>query len=160
MRVFRLGRGVRLHRNVLKMVFLAFIYGLVSINYIDFYPHHPVIGSWYHLWLAGQYFVPFVVIMLLFGLGEWEVVASLSLLVSLMNDLFYAPMGLLFGVWSGDLLDWYLWQLGFRGFDSRWWFQGGFFSFPVSSILMGVSIYVRVLLVIGLMWKWSREGER
>ncbi len=141
-------------RNIFEVFLYAFIYGLVSINYIDFFPKNMVIARWYHIWLIGQYFTPFIIIMLVFGIWEWEIVLALGLSVSLCNDLMYAPMGLLFGTWHGDLLEWYKWQLGFYGLSSKWIFEGGFLTFPVTSIVMGISIYIRFILVFLLVWKW------
>ena len=143
-----------LRRNIFEIFLYAFLYGLVSINYIDFAPHHPVIGNWYHLWLLGQYFVPFMIILFIYGIYEWEIVGALGLSVSLMNDLFYAPMGYIWGIWKGNMLSWYLWQLGFDWLNAKWIFQGGFFSVRVTSILMGLSIYIRILIVVLLVWKW------
>jgi len=139
-----------------KLLVYSALYGLFHINYIDLI----VPGSYipgYHLWLTMMYFAPFIPILFLYGFDNWELVVSLGLLASLMNDLFYYPVGLiLFGI-RVDLVEWYKWQLGFKGLDVKWCFNGGFFRIPVSSALMGLSIYARIAAVVFLCWKWWKE---
>jgi hypothetical protein len=139
-----------------KLSAYSALYGLLAINYIDLVtPGSSVPG--YHLWLAFQYFAPFVPILFVLGLDDWELAAAMGLWGSLYNDLFYAPVGrLLFGR-AVDLLEWYSFQLGLRGLEARWTFNGGFFTFPVTSLLMGLSIYARIALIAALLWKWWRE---
>jgi len=151
--MWSLDRTDRLHKNIAKLLIIAFIYGFISINYIDLIAPCRYV-EWYHIWLAVQYFIPFIVINLLYGIGEWEIVGSLGLIVSLMNDLFYYVFGkLILGI-NVDLIDWYLFQLGFKGWEYHWWFQGGIFTFPVYSWLMGLSIYLRIITIGLLMHKW------
>ena len=72
--------------------------------------------------------------------------------------MFYYPAGMLLFGRRYDLLEFYKFQLGLKGFVVRWFFNGGFFTFPVSSIVMGLSIYVRVVAAAFFCWKWWREG--
>ena len=141
---------------IIKMLIYAFIYGLFMINIIDL----TVKTFWgYHIFLILMYFFPFFIACLILGFDDWELLASLGLLSSLMNDLFYAPIGNIFFHINYDLREWYAWQLGFGGASVKWYFQGGFFTIPVSSILMGLSIYARIALVYVILRKWWTEPD-
>jgi len=142
---------------VVKLVCYSALYGLIPINWVDLFP--PRMPA-YHLWLITMYFMPFITVMLLLGFDDWELMISLGLLTSLMNDLFYYPIGNLFFNTNVDLLEWYRFQLGLRGFEHRWTFDGGFIRFQVTSILMGSSIYLRIIVIAALLWKWWREASR
>jgi len=139
-----------------KLIIYSMLYGLIMINWVDLFPQQlPA----YHLWLVIMYFAPFGIVVLLRGVEDWELLISLGLLASLMNDLFYYPVGnLLFG-FNIDLLEWYKWQLGLYLFDTKWTFKGGLIQFKVSSILMGVSIYLRSIFIVLLCWKWWRDED-
>lgn len=140
-----------------KLILYSVIYGLLMINYIDLVtPGSNIPG--YHLWLIIQYFAPFIPILCLFGFENWELVLSLGLLGSLMNDLFYAPIGILCFNKNYNLVDWYLWQLGFYMFDVKWQANIGFTLIPVSSLLMGVLIYARIITTAALCYKWWAES--
>lgn len=144
-------------REVLsKLIAYSTIYGLLMINYIDLVtPGSNIPG--YHLWLIIQYFAPFLSILCLLGFEDWELIVSLGLLGSLMNDLFYAPIGMILFGKEYDLIEWYLWQLGFHLFDVKWYANLLFIMIPVSSSLMGASIYARIITTILLCYKWWRE---
>lgn len=138
------------------LISISLFYGLIMVNYIDL----TVSGSsaWgYHLWLTAMYFMPFISIFAFEGLRNWELVASLGFLTSLMNDLFWLPMYRLIGggTWIPNisLAEWYRWQLGF-GDNLTWTFNGGFISFQVTSWMMGLAIYVRIIIVILLLYRW------
>ena len=134
-----------------KLLIYSSIYGLILINYIDLItPGAPA----YHLWLIFMYFAPFIPILFLLGFDDWELVLSLGLLASLMNDLFYYPIGRLLLGRQVDLLEWYKFQLGLEWCTPSWTFQGGIFTFQVTSILMGLSIYLRILIIVLLSWRW------
>ncbi|MEM0111350.1 MAG: hypothetical protein QXK90_01145 [Candidatus Parvarchaeota archaeon] len=141
-----------------KLLAYSAIYGLIHVNYIDLVsPGSNIPG--YHLWLAALYFAPFIPILFILGFDDWELLASMGLMASLMNDLFYCPVGALLLGRKADLLDWYLFQLGFRGLEARWSLNLGFTAIPVSSILMGVSIYMRLAITTMLLVKWWRENK-
>ncbi|MEM0457406.1 MAG: hypothetical protein QXI01_06795 [Nitrososphaerota archaeon] len=126
------------------------------MNYIDLVtPGSSIPG--YHLWLIALYFAPFVPILLILGFDDWELLVSMGLTASLMNDLFYYPIGMLLFGRTVDLLDWYMFQLGFKGFEVHWHANLGFTVIPVSSLLMGASIYVRLIIVVLLLVRWWRE---
>jgi hypothetical protein len=38
--------------------------------------------------------------------------------------------------------------------EMAWTFNGGFFAFPMTSLLMGLSIYARIIAVTLLTWRW------
>jgi hypothetical protein len=136
-----------------KLTVYSAAYGLLSINYIDLVtPGSSVPG--YHVWMTIQCFAPFIPMLFVLGFDGWKLAAALGVWSSLYNDLFYAPVGgLLFGR-TFDLLEWYSFQFGFKGLQASWTFNGGFFTFPVTSLLMGLSIYVRIVLIYVLLWKW------
>ena len=69
---------------IIKLFTYATLYGLIMINYIDLITP----GAYaYHLWLITMYFAPFIVILFIYGFDDWELVISMGLLASLMNDL-------------------------------------------------------------------------
>ena len=139
---------------IAKMLLYSFFYGLFVINVIDL----TVKSFWgYHLFLIMLYFFPFLIVCLIIGFDDWELLAGLGLLSSLMNDCFYAYVGNAFGWTKYDLVKWTLWQLGFYGLDVKWHFNGGFFTIPVSSLLMGLSIYARIIFSYLVLLKWWRE---
>ena len=140
---------------IVKLLLYSSLYGLFLINWIDLFGSPQMPG--YHLWLISMYFAPFIPVLLLLGFDDWELVVSLGLIASLMNDLFYYPVGMILFGRSVDLVDWYAFQFGFRGLEYRWWFNGGFFTFPVSSLVMGLSIYFRFAVTVLLVYKWWRE---
>jgi len=136
-----------------KLLIYSVLYGVFSINYIDLVvPGSNVPG--YHLWLLIAYFAPFIPLLLLFGFEDWELVGGLGLTASLMNDIFYYPTGMLLLRTSVNLSEWYLFQFGFKGFDVWWSFNAGFFTIPVTSLLMGLTIYLRIGIVVALIYKW------
>jgi hypothetical protein len=148
--------GVSKTELLAKLAVYSAVYGLLSINYIDLVtPGSNVHG--YHLWLVIQYFTPFIPILFVLGFDDWEVVLGMGLLGSLMNDLGYYPAAIILFARKVNLHEWYFFQLGFKGLEVRWTFNAGFFTFPVTSIAMGLSIYLRIALIYLLLLKWWRE---
>lgn len=142
---------------LVKLLAYSSLYGLIHVNYIDLVtPGSSIPG--YHLWLIALYFAPFVPILLILGFDDWELLVSMGLTASLMNDLFYYPIGMLLFGRTVDLLDWYMFQLGFKGFEVRWSANLGFTLIPVSSILMASTIYVRIVLITLILRKWWMEA--
>ncbi|MBC7129993.1 hypothetical protein H5T51_02080 [Candidatus Bathyarchaeota archaeon] len=135
-----------------RLFIFSILYGLFFINYIDLVvPGSNVPG--YHAWLGIAYFISFIPIILMEGLREWRLVLSLGLMASLMNDLFYYPVSMILFGRAPDLYNWYLFQLGFKGFTTAWTFNAGFFTIKVTSILMGTSIYLRAAIIAVLTLK-------
>lgn len=155
-----MGRRVRTG-HLMKLFTYSALYGLFSINYIDLAMEGSNVPG-YHLWLLISYFAPFVPLLLFFGLEDWGLVASLGLTVSLMNDLFYYPVGMLMFQRSVNLNDWYSQQLGFKGFSSAGWiFDAGIFRVPVASWMMGLTIYLRIVIIVALTIKfYGHRAER
>ncbi|MEM3982551.1 MAG: hypothetical protein QXM71_07535 [Thermofilum sp.] len=150
------GDGDSRRKLLAKLVAYATIYGLIHVNYIDLVtPGGRIPG--YHLWLLALYLAPFVPIIFVLGLDGWDLVVGLGLLTSLMNDLFYAPAGMILFGRNVDLVDWYSFQLGLRSFEVRWVMDYGFVKVPVSSVGLAATIYLRILLVITLLWRWFRK---
>jgi hypothetical protein len=136
-----------------KMGIYSILYGLFSINYIDLVIAGPTIAG-YHIWLTIAYFSLFIPLLLIFGFEDWELVGALGLTASLMNDAFYYPIGrLMLGI-TVNLSEWYAFQLGFKGFEVWWNFNAGFVTVPVSSLLMGLTIYARIGIVGALIYRW------
>jgi hypothetical protein len=102
---------------------------------------------------------PFALVVLMEGISLVPLALSLGLLASLMNDLFYYPVGdLVFGM-KVNVLAWWQGQLGFDGLHSIFTFQGGMFSFDVTSMIMGASVYLRIFIVVFLMYRWSHRTQ-
>lgn len=132
-----------------KLFIFSIFYGLFYVNYIDLVvPGSNVPG--YHAWLAITYFIPFITILFTWGIERWRLVIRLGLTASLMNDLFYYPVSLVLFGKSPDLFKWYLFQLGLKNFEQAWTFNAGFVKFPITSMLMGATIYLRIAIIIGL----------
>ncbi len=137
---------------LLEVVLFSLLYGLVLINWIDLFGKTvPAYG----IWLILTYFAPFWVMLVYEGFSEWPLALSLGLLVSLANDVGYYFVGnLLFG-FHQDLSRWILGQLGFYGGQMVTIFQAGAFALPISSAMMGASIYGRAAVVgLGLYYWW------
>jgi hypothetical protein len=143
---------------IVKLLIYSFMYGLFVINIIDL----TIIKFWgYNIFLIILYFIPFLIICPIFGFNDWELFIGLGLLSSLVNDLSYALIGNIFFHMHYNLLDWIIFQLGFYGSDGKycWVFDGGFFKFQITSIIMGLSIYVRAVIVYLLLYKWYKKKE-
>lgn len=142
---------------LLKLVLFSLFYGLVLINWIDLFGKAvPAYG----VWLVLTYFAPFWVLLIYEGFSEWPLALSLGLLVSLANDVGYYFIGnLLFG-FHQDLGPWIAGQLGFLGDRLVTVFQAGAFSIPVDSWLMGLSIYVRAVVVAAGLYYWWKHPAR
>ncbi len=137
--------------TLLKLIFFSAFYGLILINWVDLYG---TTAPAYHIWLILTYMAPFGVLIVFQGLKDWQLAVSLGLLVSLMNDVGYFFVGdLLFG-FHRALVPWVEGQLGFHGMQVLFIFQGGAFTIPVTSILMGFTIYARVAVVTVVLYHW------
>ena len=140
--------------TLVKLILFSAFYGLVLVNWIDLYGSS---APAYHIWVILTYMAPFGVLIVFQGLKDWEVAFALGLLVSLFNDLGYFFVGdLLFG-FHVSLIPWLGNQLGFRGNLVLFTFQGGLFSFPVTSIMMGVVIYARIAVVAVVLYHWWKS---
>jgi uncharacterized membrane protein HdeD (DUF308 family) len=143
--------------TLLKLILFSAFYGLLLVNWIDLYGSN---APAYHIWVIVSCMAPFGVLIVFQGLKDWQLALSLGLLVSLMNDLGYYFMGdLLFG-FHVSLVPWLGNQLGFRGSEVLYTFQGGLFSFPVTSTLMGISIYARIAVVAVVLYHWWKYPAR
>ena len=143
--------------TLLKLMLFSAFYGLVLINWIDLYGSQ---APGYHIWVILIMMAPFGVVLVFQGFRDWQLALSLGLLVSLMNDLGYYFIGDLLFDFHVSLLPWLGNQLGFRGDLGLFTFQGGFFSFPVTSILMGASIYARGAVVAVVLYHWWKAPVR
>jgi uncharacterized membrane protein HdeD (DUF308 family) len=143
--------------TLLKLVLFSAFYGLVLINWIDLYA---TTAPAYHIWLVLTYMAPFGVLIVFQGFEDWQLALSLGLLVSLMNDVGYYFVGdLIFG-FQKALIPWVMGQLGFQGWTVLFYFQGGFFTIPVTSVLMGLSIYARAAVVSIVLYHWWKQPSR
>ena len=139
--------------TLLKLILFSAFYGLVLINWIDLYGSQ---APGYHIWVLMIMMAPFGVVLVFQGFKDWQLALSLGLLVSLLNDLGYYFVGDLLFNFHVALVPWLGNQLGFRGDLVLFTFEGGFFSFPVTSILMGASIYGRIAVVATVLYHWWR----
>ena len=143
--------------TLLKLILFSAFYGLILINWVDLYGTS---APAYHVWLVLTYMAPFGVLIVFQGFKDWQLALSLGLLVSLMNDVGYFFVGdLLFGFHEA-LVPWVEGQLGFQGSQLLFNFQGGFFTIPVTSTLMGITIYARVVVVALILYHWWRQPSR
>ncbi len=143
---------------LIKLIAYSIAYGLLAVNYIDLVvPGARIPG--YHLWLMAMYIAPFATILLIYGIRCWGLAVALGLLASLMNDLFYYPVGILFFRMKVDLVEWYKFQLGLKGWERHWDMNMGLIMVPIHSITLAASIYVRAIIVIVIIIKWWR-GSR
>jgi len=142
--------------SVFKLASFAVLYGLLPINWIDLF--NPAAPG-YHVWLIIMYMAPFGLVVLMEGFSLFPVAFSLGLLASLMNDLFYYPVGDLFFGMKINVLSWWQGQLGLDGFKHIFTFQGGYFSLDVTSMLLGASVYLRMIVVVFLLYKWSHRAH-
>ena len=143
--------------TLLKLMLFSAFYGLVLVNWIDLYGSQ---APGYHVWVILIMMSPFGVVLVFQGLKDWQLAISLGLLVSLMNDLGYYFIGDLLFNFHVSLVPWLGNQLGLRGTETLFTFQGGFFSFPVTSILMGASIYGRLAVVSVVLYHWWTRPSR
>ena len=65
---------------------------------------------------------------------------------------------LLFG-FHVQLLPWLAGQLGFDGDMVLFTFQGGLFTIPVTSYLMGLVVYLRIIFVVAILYQWWRRPD-
>lgn len=143
--------------TLLKLILFSAVYGLVLINWIDLFATS---APAYHIWLVMTYMAPFGVLIVFQGFKDWQLALSLGLLVSLMNDVGYFFIGdVLFG-FHRALLPWIEGQLGFQGTAVLFYFQGGLFNIPVTSVLMGLTIYGRIAVVSLILYHWWRQPSR
>jgi len=140
--------------TLVKLVVFALFYGFVNVNWIDLYYNRVPA---YHIWLILTYMAPFAVLLVFQGFKDWQLAFSLGLLVSLVNDLGYYFSGdLLFG-FHKQLIPWLSGQLGFQGNTPLFIFQGGIFTIRVTSYIMGASIYLRMAVVVAVLYQWWRK---
>jgi uncharacterized membrane protein HdeD (DUF308 family) len=143
--------------TLLKLILFSAFYGLILINWVDLYGTS---APAYHIWLVLTYMAPFGVLIVFQGLKDWQLAVSLGLLVSLMNDIGYFFVGdLLFGFHQA-LVPWIEGQLGFFGSQTLFNFQAGLFNIPVTSTLMGLTIYARAIVVALILYHWWRQPSR
>ena len=137
------------------LIAFAVLYGLVFINYIDIASSGLNYG--YHVWLVLMYFLPFASLSML-SLKNWTLTTGLGLLVSLMNDVFYGSVKYLTTGLTYDLNRYYsLWLIPQN--ERLFTLNLGFTYLPVYSWMMALSIYLRIVCVIGLFWYWKKRVE-
>jgi len=150
----------------LAITIFAVLYGFTAINYIDL--HQYLIRSWApHGWysfifvvLCGLPFVP---------LGIWTtrheertryrrilIVLAFGLFVTLCNDLGLGISWYSFGATHLNYRWMYTFNLGLAGRVTTWTAQFGILQIPVSSYLMGGSVYARIT-VIALIGQFLRH---
>ncbi len=142
---------------LLKLILFSAFYGLILINWIDLFGKTvPAYG----IWLILTYMAPFGVLLVFEGWDSWPLATSLGLLVSLFNDVGYFFIGNLIFGFHEDLGPWIAGQLGFHGSQTVTYFEGGNFVITVASWMMGLSIYLRALVVGVILFYWWRHPGR
>ena len=132
------------------LVIFAVLYGLVFINYIDIASSG--LNYAYHLWLVLMYFLPFVGFSML-NLKNWKLTIGLGLITSLMNDVFYGSIKYLIGMPENLTRYYNLWLIPQNA--PLFNLNLGFTVMPVFSWMMALSIYLRIAVVVGLLWNWK-----
>jgi len=151
----KLGFTAGIEDKLHYLVVFAIIYGLFFINYIDILTSGA--NSGYHLWLMLMYFLPFVGFSML-NLKNLQLTLGLGLTASIMNDVFYGGIKYLFGI-SPDINRYYSnWLIpqGTHLFDLNL----GFTILPVYSWMMALSIYIRIAVVVALLWNWKHTKQQ
>ena len=134
------------------LVIFSVLYGLIFINYIDIASSGVTYG--YHLWLALMYFLPFIGFSML-NIKNWQLTLGLGLITSLMNDGFYWAAKYIIGI-PTDLGHYYqLWLIPSNAVLFN--LNLGFTVISVTSWMMALSIYLRIAVVVGLLWNWKRH---
>ena len=151
----KLGFADTLSNRFGLLVAFAVIYGLVFINYIDLITNGSGQGG-YHLWLVFMYFLPFIGFSFLNW--KWQLSLGLGLTASLMNDVFYGPVGVLAGLSSVNL-NWYYSNWLIPQGTVLFSFNLGFGVIPVYSWMMATTIYLRIAVVAALFWMWRRQAK-
>ncbi|MDA4113223.1 MAG: hypothetical protein OK474_04170 [Thaumarchaeota archaeon] len=146
--------STRKQKTLIKLILFSLVYGFLNVNWIDLYATN---APAYHIWLILTYMAPFGVLLVFQGFKDWQLALSLGLLVSLVNDLGYYFAGDLFFGFHVQLLPWLAGQLGFDGGELLFNFQGGLFTIPVTSYLMGFVVYLRILVVAVILYQWWRR---
>src|ERR1700722_4902544 len=141
-------------KMLIKLILFSLVYGFLIVNWIDLFATN---APAYHIWLILTYMAPFGVLLVFQGFKDWQLALSLGLLVSLVNDLGYYFTGDLFFGFHVQLLPWLAGQLGFEGGNVLFTFQGGLFTIPVTSYLMGIVVYLRILVVAAVLYQWWRQ---
>ncbi len=143
--------------TLIKLIAFAFFYGLLIVNWIDLFGSK---APGYHIWLILIYLAPFDVLLVFQGLKDWQLAVCLALIVSLVNDLDYYITGDLFFGFHVNLISWLAGQLGFLGEKVLFTFDAGLFTVPISSITMGLSVYVRIAIVTIILHQWWKAPWR
>jgi len=133
----------------------SILYGFIFLNYIDIITPGGAFGG-YHLWLTIMYFFPFVALTLSFP-RNWQLTIGLGLVASLMNDVFY---GLIRNFISGpyDLTRYYtLWLIPSNA--PLFELNLGFAIIQVTSWMMALSIYARIVFVYFLIRTWKDQAK-
>jgi hypothetical protein len=168
-----------LHELIISFVGFSAFYGAILINWVDLFVSNPnpttafVPGCsanpiqsppnpipYYHIWLVMMYFAPFVVVLLIKGVEDWQFTLALGLFTSLMNDVLYFWVGdVLFGL-NVSLPCWLAGQFGLKDSLVLFTFVGGPFTFPVYSWMMLLAIVGRALIVVWLLNRWWNSPAR
>jgi hypothetical protein len=140
---------------LLKLLIYSFIYGTIFVNWIDLFVGPNRVPG-YHLWLTFIYFAPFIIVIIIYGVRDWELTIGFGLFTSLMNDLLYYVIGMYVFHIPVNLYEWCKCQL-LPVCDKRVVFDFLFFRLEPYPYLMPLSIYARVVIVYLLLYKWWTE---
>jgi len=124
-----------------EKLIISFIYGFFLVNYLDLIFNPRIVPGW-HLVLTLIY----LALPLFISRNIYELVFY-TLFVSLVNDLTYYVFGNLFLNRNVNLLLWYSYQLGLSS-KPGWVADFMFFKVRVTSQIMALSIYLRIICLI------------
>jgi hypothetical protein len=154
-------------KRLLAVCIFAVLYGFVLINYVDlnqYLVRNWAPDGWYSFILVVLCGLPFVPLSIWATRHEpspfykrFLIVVGFGLFVTLCNDLGLGISWYSFGATSLNYGWMYRFNLGLAGTATTWTAQFGIAQIPVSSYLMGGSIYARITVValIGLFLRRS-----
>ena len=143
-----------LRRNLRNGVIGSLVYGFFIVNFLDNAFNPSIVHGWHFFLILIYLAFPLLISRTLWELAEYFTIISLT------NDLTYAPFRNLFLNGSYDLLKWYMFQLGFKGLDPTWTADFFFFKIRVCSLLMGLSIYVRFTILFLVFNRVSQKSSQ
>ncbi len=152
------------------LVLAALAFGALFVNYIEYgvfavLPADAIVPSMYHLWLEVLYVVPFLGIVMFGGPLSIAFVYVLGRITSLANDFAYPLYAKYIAQsYDGSVWEWWSWLSGFGSSDAfSWTVELPFFTFQMTSAMMGVNLIVRLVIIAGFFLAahkvWSRQAD-
>ncbi len=132
-------------KKILKNVLIVAIAAGILLNLIDIYTWYYT-SPIYHLVLSFLYFLPFLGFWLENYRKNFKYFILGGLIVSLINDLFYAFFVVALNAWPIDFSTyWNIFNIFYS--NTIWTAKFGFFNLPISGTLMASYTIVRTIIV-------------